>query len=171
MVGTIIKRILPLINTIRPDECIQNSMQGIIDFLAITFEKSLLYLKKKKGSAVACKRLPPPLEQNWGERRLSSRFCLRGGGGCTQTSSDFRFELRTQSFTHESLWDMAGTFNALISGSYPDVPCASSPVTRVSRSPLCKRRGQSIYSVRVHCTPEGLNFFSYIFAITYVVYI
>ena len=145
-------------------------MQGIIDFLAITFEKSLLYFQKK-GSAIACKRLPPPLEQNCGERHLSSRFCLRGGGGCTQTSSDFRFELGTQSFTHVSLWDMAGTFNALISGSYPDVPCASSPLTRVSRSPLCKRRRRSIYNVRVHCTPEGLNFFSYIFAITYVVYI
>ena len=49
-----------------------------------------------------------------------------------QTSSDFRFELGTQSLTHVSLWDMVGTFNALISGSYPDVPCASSPVTRVS---------------------------------------
>ena len=111
------------------------------------------------GSAVACKRPPSPFEQNWGERRLSPRFCLRGGGGCTQTSvrtflSNFVPNL--------SLTCLFGTWREHTQKSvalhHQSLACHSL-ITRVLRSPLCKRRQQSIYSVRVHCTPESLIFF------------
>ena len=152
-------------------------MQGIIDFLAITFEKSLLYFQKR-GSAIACKRLPPPLEQNWGEKRLSSRFGLRGGVAVHRLARTFVLNwVPSPSLTclfgtwreHLTPWYLARTQTSLAL-RHQSLACHSR-VTRVSRAPLCKRRRRSIYDVRVHCTPEGLNFFSYIFAITYVVYI